>query len=155
MLGSCFTEHIGQRLIQNKFQAVVNPFGVVYNPASIFEQLRCAMSELESPCSAQDGSILFRNDGIWNSWLHDSSFSNYVFSKRHSILARDTFFVVYAPTHYLEKNKAFLEQLAKEKLCKFFLPDEIHRHIFLIDSETGDGFGCLVVALQDQQTTAK
>ena len=77
MLGSCFTEHIGQRLIQNKFQAVVNPFGVVYNPASIFEQLRCAMSELESPCSAQDGSILFRNDGIWNSWLHDSSFSNF------------------------------------------------------------------------------
>ena len=77
MLGSCFTEHIGQRLIQNKFQAVVNPFGVVYNPASIFEQLRCAMSELESPCSVQDGSRLFRNDGILNSWLHDSSFSNF------------------------------------------------------------------------------
>ncbi len=35
LVGSCFAESIGQRLAEEKFRAVVNPFGVMYNPASI------------------------------------------------------------------------------------------------------------------------
>ena len=34
-VGSCFAANIGQRFVDNKFRAVVNPFGVMYNPASI------------------------------------------------------------------------------------------------------------------------
>ena len=34
-VGSCFASNIGQRFVDNKFRAVVNPFGVMYNPASI------------------------------------------------------------------------------------------------------------------------
>lgn len=34
-VGSCFADNIGQRFVENKFRATVNPYGVMYNPASI------------------------------------------------------------------------------------------------------------------------
>ena len=34
-VGSCFADRIGERFKEEKFPAVVNPFGVMYNPASI------------------------------------------------------------------------------------------------------------------------
>ncbi|SCY16931.1 GSCFA family protein [Nonlabens sp. Hel1_33_55] len=35
LLGSCFAQHIGDKLSYNAFQSVVNPFGVIFNPHSI------------------------------------------------------------------------------------------------------------------------
>jgi hypothetical protein len=35
-LGSCFSDVIGNYLSENKFSTLVNPFGTVYNPISIF-----------------------------------------------------------------------------------------------------------------------
>ena len=34
-IGSCFSEEIGTRLLDNKFQVLNNPFGTIYNPLSI------------------------------------------------------------------------------------------------------------------------
>lgn len=34
-VGSCFADNIGKRFADDKFDVVVNPFGVMYNPASI------------------------------------------------------------------------------------------------------------------------
>lgn len=34
-VGSCFADNLGRRFVENMFPAVVNPFGVMYNPASI------------------------------------------------------------------------------------------------------------------------
>ncbi len=34
-LGSCFAQNIGQKLVENKFTTLCNPFGIVYNPISI------------------------------------------------------------------------------------------------------------------------
>ena len=34
-VGSCFADNIGRRFKEEKFRATVNPFGVMYNPASI------------------------------------------------------------------------------------------------------------------------
>jgi hypothetical protein len=39
LLGSCFSDHIGQRLTQNKFNVVLNPFGILYHPLSILHGL--------------------------------------------------------------------------------------------------------------------
>jgi hypothetical protein len=35
LIGSCFSENIGQKLIEHKFNSCVNPFGIIYNPVSI------------------------------------------------------------------------------------------------------------------------
>ncbi|MBO4483257.1 MAG: GSCFA domain-containing protein, partial [Prevotella sp.] len=32
-VGSCFAENIGRRFVDNQFDAVVNPYGTMYNPA--------------------------------------------------------------------------------------------------------------------------
>ena len=34
-VGSCFAENIGRRFVDNQFDAVVNPYGTMYNPASV------------------------------------------------------------------------------------------------------------------------
>lgn len=69
-IGSCFAEHIGQRLIDLKFDIVLNPFGIVYNPASI---QRC-FSRLESG-KAFTEEDLFMHDGLWHSFQHHGKFS--------------------------------------------------------------------------------
>lgn len=39
-VGSCFADNIGSRFIDYKFRATVNPYGVMYNPASILHTVR-------------------------------------------------------------------------------------------------------------------
>jgi hypothetical protein len=37
LIGSCFADNIGNLLKTNKFKTLLNPFGVLYNPFSIFK----------------------------------------------------------------------------------------------------------------------
>lgn len=42
-VGSCFADNMGRRFREEKFHATVNPYGVMYNPASILHTVeRCA-----------------------------------------------------------------------------------------------------------------
>lgn len=57
-VGSCFADNIGRRFVDDKFRATVNPYGVMYNPASIMhtvkrwtEELVAADSETSDFCS--------------------------------------------------------------------------------------------------------
>lgn len=45
-VGSCFADNIGRRFVEDKFRAVVNPFGVMYNPASILHTVQRYEGEL-------------------------------------------------------------------------------------------------------------
>ena len=47
LLGSCFADSIGQKLLREKYQCLVNPFGTLYNPASIAALLLRSISEQE------------------------------------------------------------------------------------------------------------
>ena len=38
-VGSCFADEIGQRFRDNGFPVTINPFGVMYNPASILHTI--------------------------------------------------------------------------------------------------------------------
>ncbi|MBL3655572.1 GSCFA domain-containing protein [Fulvivirga sediminis] len=44
-IGSCFSDCIGNRFKDNKFQALANPFGTVYNPISIFKLLAYSLNK--------------------------------------------------------------------------------------------------------------
>lgn len=44
-VGSCFADNIGKRFKEEKFRAVVNPYGVMYNPVSILHTVRMAIGE--------------------------------------------------------------------------------------------------------------
>ena len=39
-MGSCFATEIGRRFQEEKFRAVINPYGVMYNPASILHTIQ-------------------------------------------------------------------------------------------------------------------
>ncbi|MFT4760485.1 MAG: hypothetical protein ACI9XO_003080 [Paraglaciecola sp.] len=68
--GSCFTENIGQRLINFKFHNTINPFGILYNPISIINNLNRL---LENDNFKENE--LFENNGLWHSFAHHSIFS--------------------------------------------------------------------------------
>lgn len=39
-VGSCFADNIGKRFVEEKFRAMVNPFGVMYNPVSVLHTVK-------------------------------------------------------------------------------------------------------------------
>ncbi len=44
-VGSCFADRLGRRFQENRFPATVNPYGVMYNPASIWHTVEKATGE--------------------------------------------------------------------------------------------------------------
>lgn len=38
-VGSCFADSIGQRFVEEQFRAIVNPYGTMYNPASVLHTI--------------------------------------------------------------------------------------------------------------------
>ena len=76
-VGSCFAENIGRRFVDNQFDAVVNPYGTMYNPASVLHTIEkqsehlvgCDNGDLVaknanySPCGGEEGSSLPTGEG--------------------------------------------------------------------------------------------
>lgn len=70
LTGSCFTEHIGNFLLENKFNALQNPNGILFDPASVASSL---LSYIQNKKYVEDD--LFYLNETWNSWQHHSRFS--------------------------------------------------------------------------------
>ncbi len=70
MLGSCFAENIGKKLIECGFNVVMNPMGILYNPISIHNALTRIIENREF---TEDE--LFYHNGLWASFMHHGSFS--------------------------------------------------------------------------------
>ena len=47
-VGSCFADNLGKRFTDEGFPAVVNPYGVMYNPASILHTVQRFVKELDA-----------------------------------------------------------------------------------------------------------
>ena len=45
LIGSCFTEHIGDKLLENKFNAFTNPAGIIFNPISVVNALKSVFDQ--------------------------------------------------------------------------------------------------------------
>ncbi|MDH6356666.1 GSCFA domain-containing protein [Parabacteroides sp. PF5-9] len=71
LLGSCFAENIGKSMISNKFTIDINPFGILYNPASI----ALSLQRLLHPVFYQPDD-LFSYEGVFHSFEHHSRFSS-------------------------------------------------------------------------------
>lgn len=71
MLGSCFTENVGNKLHYYKFPVMTNPFGVLYNPHSIKNAL-----EILSGKQHMNDQIIHEYNHKWFSFYHDTSFTS-------------------------------------------------------------------------------
>lgn len=70
-IGSCFAEHIGQRLEVLKFQQFLNPFGIVYHPLVIANLL----GKLLSPQNISR-EALFQQQELWRHYDFHSRFAH-------------------------------------------------------------------------------
>lgn len=71
LIGSCFTEHIGNALQDLKFNTLQNPHGILFDPASVCKSLIAYVQQKEY--TRKD---LFQLNDVWHSWEHHSRFSN-------------------------------------------------------------------------------
>lgn len=71
VLGSCFSDNIGNKLQNAAFHVVVNPFGTLFNPISISNSLNLLLTKEEFT----DDDI-FKNGWLWSSWAHSTLFSH-------------------------------------------------------------------------------
>lgn len=70
LMGSCFTENIGDKLLAHKFPVLQNPNGILFNPVSVKEALENYITNKQ--ITADD---LFNLNEGYHSWQHHSRYS--------------------------------------------------------------------------------
>lgn len=70
-IGSCFTEQIGSKLRELKFDVLQNPNGIIFDPFSVSENLVSYIRNKQY----QEQDLSYANE-LWQSWSHHSFFSN-------------------------------------------------------------------------------
>lgn len=114
LIGSCFSEEIGNKFKSLKFDALQNPNGILYNPLSICHTLA---SVIENKKKTEKD--IFELNGLWHSWQHHSAFSgvdkievletiNQAQSTAHGFLKKSTRLVI-------TLGSAFCYQLKNDK----------------------------------------
>jgi hypothetical protein len=72
-VGSCFADNIGAKMEEYRFDVEVNPFGALYNPASVAAACRLMAQAEPKPFLETD---LRQHDGLFHSFMHHSRFSD-------------------------------------------------------------------------------
>src|SRR5215510_1725856 len=71
LIGSCFTEHIGNSLEDLKFSVLQNPNGILFDPDSVARSLQSYVHNRRY--TKED---FFQLNEIWHSWEHHSRYSD-------------------------------------------------------------------------------
>ncbi len=71
LIGSCFSDNIGAKLLEAKFNLLYNPSGIVFDPLSLATHLMDYATHKQYALTD-----LFALNELWHSWLHHSDFSN-------------------------------------------------------------------------------
>lgn len=117
-IGSCFSEEIGNKLKELKFNVLQNPNGILYDPLSIAESLFSYIKN--KPFTEKN---LFELNGLWHSWKYHSEFSginkNEVLEKinqstlnAHTFLKETKFLIITLGTAFNYQLKTNNEKVA-------------------------------------------
>lgn len=71
LIGSCFSDNLGEKLKQNRFNVSINPNGIMFNPISITKALTSYITH-----HPYDQSQIFKTQEWWTSWDHHTRFSH-------------------------------------------------------------------------------
>lgn len=71
LLGSCFAENMGEKFEYFKFQTIVNPFGIIFNPVSLEKLIRRSIEKRKFT----KNDIFFHNE-LWHCYDVHSELSN-------------------------------------------------------------------------------
>jgi hypothetical protein len=110
-IGSCFSDAVGTRLTENKFNTLVNPVGILYNPHSIHKQLRTMLHNQSLPAHTY-----LQNNEVFLNYDFHSEFSSLnrneienkitdTISTSHDFLKKATWiFITYGSAWVYERN---------------------------------------------------
>jgi hypothetical protein len=71
LLGSCFAENIGDKLSYHKFNSLVNPYGILFNPVAIEKAISQSINHIKY---TKEDLYFFKE--LWLSFNHHSKFSS-------------------------------------------------------------------------------
>jgi hypothetical protein len=71
LMGSCFSENIGNKMTALKYPVDLNPFGILYNPVSVAHGLNFLLQEKKFT-----KNDLITHNGLWHSFYHHGRFSS-------------------------------------------------------------------------------
>ena len=118
LMGSCFADNIGSYLMRGKFDIVTNPFGTLYNPASIAGALKRLIEHRKYSLEE-----LRCGNNLWYSYHHHGKFSqatseetlsgiNRAYSEAIEMLPRCQRLIITFGTAYLYKLRENNEVVA-------------------------------------------
>jgi hypothetical protein len=136
LFGSCFSENIGAKLLENRFRVDVNPFGILYNPLSISQAIRLLLSGK----SFSESKLIYHNE-MYHSLMHHGDFSktdkNHCFStiserfsKASGFIAKTDIFLITFGTAYVYRWKETDEVVGN---CHKIPPDKFTRFRLTVD----------------------
>jgi len=76
LIGSCFTENIGDKLMTHKFSVLQNPNGILFNPVSVKD----AVANYIADTVFNETDLFYLNEA-YHSWQHHSRFSGIIKEK--------------------------------------------------------------------------
>lgn len=116
MLGSCFAANMGERLLSDAYDICLNPFGTLFNPASIAASIR----RLDSgrPFTEDECVMMGAGAGLWCSFSHYTRFARadkagFLENANSSLAEASAFFrrcssvIVTFGTSYVFRNREF------------------------------------------------
>lgn len=146
-LGSCFAQHINHFFQRYRFTAMHNPFGVLYNPASIAQSVKL----IQDRRRLVKGDLVYHNEE-WHNFYFDSAFSdpdsdrclegmNKAISDTGSFIKSADIVIITYGTSYVysyRKNGNIVSNCHKipaREFTHFMLsPEEVRRNIYNIIS---------------------
>ena len=111
-LGSCFAENMGEKFHYFKFQSVVNPFGIIFNPVSIENLVLRVVTNQKFT----EEDIFFHND-LWHSYEMHSELShpdketflqnlNQILEQTNNQITASTHIIITYGTSWVYRNKS-------------------------------------------------
>lgn len=141
-IGSCFSENIAQQFKQRRFDIVGNPFGTVFNPISIFNQVEYSLSN-----TIPNPEYFVENSGRWSHYDFHSKFNSLSKDELETKLAheikKNTERLKITNTLIITLGSAFIYQLVKGNHivanCHKVSPNNFTKRLLTVD-EIVDAF---------------
>jgi hypothetical protein len=118
LIGSCFTEHIGNYLIDNKFKVQQNPNGILFDTLSVCRVLN---SYIDQKTITEEN--LFYYNELWQSWQYHSLYAgmkkNEVLQKMNHSLLKASESIKEANWLIITLGSSFAYKLKKEFAKEF------------------------------------
>lgn len=103
LLGSCFSANIGEKMCGNGFDVMVNPFGTIFNPASIISSLH----RLQNPEPFTEADCVMMGAGA-DRWCSFSHYTKFARETREEFLDVANAALAEAAAYWRECNRVIL-----------------------------------------------